>query len=272
MGHYYSNSCDHVRDFLWTENWERVEIELSVDSIRPDISLITSDRVTHAIEVLVTHALDSDKISQLLELEIQFIEVDVNHDGNISSNGNDIYIIAKHPYLWPAYRCDECSKVNLKEIVAYYAERGSGHSLEDLQLGFKDLHTITNAPNWDFKPLKKRAVDFYYPNGDSQRKIFSICRINKDNLFAYILYEETSEIPIVFITRIPKIEDETTVFKLIHQDFKNHLKKRIGIYQGGFIDSPYSWADENLFIAGFSNFTYIWDSSKWIQKHEKPPA
>ncbi len=81
----YKRQCSRwqksSRPFLWIENWDDVQIERNVQSLRPDIVLYRNNKPIAAIEVCVTHAIDDEKKAKLREIGLPWIEVKA--DGEI---------------------------------------------------------------------------------------------------------------------------------------------------------------------------------------------
>lgn len=61
--------------FLWLENWDDVQMERNVQSLRPDIVFYRSKQPIGALEVCVTNAVSDEKQEKLRELGLPWIEV-----------------------------------------------------------------------------------------------------------------------------------------------------------------------------------------------------
>jgi len=72
-----SNSwpCESYLSKLWQSEWDRVEVEHSLASIRPDIVLLKGGNPAAAIEICVSHEVDALKADKLTQLGIPWIEV-----------------------------------------------------------------------------------------------------------------------------------------------------------------------------------------------------
>lgn len=81
----YKRSCSSwgmpSRPYLWLENWDDVQMERNVQSLRPDIVFFRKNQPVAAIEVCVTHAIDEVKKEKLREIGLPWIEVKA--DGEI---------------------------------------------------------------------------------------------------------------------------------------------------------------------------------------------
>lgn len=69
------------RPYLWLENWDDVQTEKNVHSLRPDIVLYRNNQPIAAIEIWVSHAIDEEKKEKLREMGLPWIEVKA--DGEI---------------------------------------------------------------------------------------------------------------------------------------------------------------------------------------------
>lgn len=69
------NSWLGSRPYLWLEDWDEVQMEKKIGSLRPDIVLYRGGQPVAAIEVFVTHRLDEEKRARLGELGLPWIEV-----------------------------------------------------------------------------------------------------------------------------------------------------------------------------------------------------
>lgn len=69
------------RSFLWVENWDDVQMERNVHSLRPDIILYRKNQPISALEVCVTNAVSDEKKEKLREIGLPWIEVKADGEG-----------------------------------------------------------------------------------------------------------------------------------------------------------------------------------------------
>lgn len=63
------------RSFLWLEDWDDVQMEKTIGSLRPDIVLFRDRQPVAALEVFVTHRIDEEKRAKYKEIGLPWIEV-----------------------------------------------------------------------------------------------------------------------------------------------------------------------------------------------------
>lgn len=68
------------RPFLWLEDWDDVQMERNVKSLRPDIVFYRNKTPVAALEVCVTHRVDEEKKAKLIEIGLPWIEVKADGD------------------------------------------------------------------------------------------------------------------------------------------------------------------------------------------------
>lgn len=77
MMHDHKIECTpkNFRSFLWTENWDDVQMERRAGNLRPDITLYTNGKTTAAIEIRVHHAVDEAKEIAFREMNLPWVEI-----------------------------------------------------------------------------------------------------------------------------------------------------------------------------------------------------
>lgn len=68
------------QSFLWLENWDDVQLERNVQSLRPDIVFYRNNQPIGALEVCVTNAVSDEKQEKLRELGLPWVEVKADGD------------------------------------------------------------------------------------------------------------------------------------------------------------------------------------------------
>jgi competence protein CoiA-like protein len=70
-----STRCSIVQDTLWLAGWDAVEMELTIGSRRPDLTLFRAGQAMGVIEVVAHHGIDEAKRTYLAAMELPWIEV-----------------------------------------------------------------------------------------------------------------------------------------------------------------------------------------------------
>lgn len=104
--------------------WNRVEVEYSVGSRRPDIALLMNEDVVGAIEIYVTCPVTSEKAADLDSLSVPWIEVNANLAHSIRICGDSLTPIVATHQAHNTWRCPDCSEYPLR----YRSMRNLGRS------------------------------------------------------------------------------------------------------------------------------------------------
>jgi hypothetical protein len=73
-----SSPCVETISEVWLEAWDNVQVEASVDPLRPDVLLRRGDTPVGAVEVRVTHGVTQEKAALFQQLGVSWIEVDAD--------------------------------------------------------------------------------------------------------------------------------------------------------------------------------------------------
>jgi hypothetical protein len=68
-------NCPHTSELLFAQNWNTVDVESTVGSVRPDVLVNANTGLLAAIEILVTHSVSQGKAAVLAELKVPWVEV-----------------------------------------------------------------------------------------------------------------------------------------------------------------------------------------------------
>lgn len=150
---YLSTSCQlchKPKPFIWKQGWDKVEVEYTIDSIRPDVALIKSGEVIGAIEVYVTHAVDEIKAKRLELYQVDWIEISGHigfYEGRDAWHPHQPLDPIKQEPKSPSWLCSECEKRQRVEE-------------------FKRNNPINI--------LSARIIDLYYESGKKYRRTFYV--------------------------------------------------------------------------------------------------
>ena len=240
-----TGSCSANKTITWVTNWDHVEVEYSVDSIRPDIALLKKGKVIGAVEIFNTHRVNEIKEKKLNKLKLPWIEIRATEDLYIGENywthQKPLPVARVYPEI-ERWTCKDC-KTNDQEF-------------EEVQLdnGTKNVHAV-------------KMIDFYYPS-----------RRYRELYWILIKTIRGKRVEIEVLNRKNKIianqtgDIEKTGFKYIKQevniDANNKIKK------GALLkDNVMKWQIWEGGIKGLVNDTnrhppnYFWDidGKKWIK-------
>lgn len=147
--------CKGYAITTWLKDWDRVEVEFSVGSRRPDVALLKEDQVIGAIEVHVTHAVDEVKAAYYTKHNIPWVEVEATSILHAKSTWSaSMPLIPSTPKVIPPHllvRCDEC--------WVRYRKRN-----EDVRMRDRCI----------------RIVDLRHPGGETQSVLFRVVEIVRE--------------------------------------------------------------------------------------------
>lgn len=252
----YCHSCDKPRGETWVKDWNDVQVEVSLDSRRPDIGLLRAGELIAAIEVRVTHAVDEEKARFYANAGIPWIEVQADEalylgDQAWTADRPLPFIVANpEPDAWV---CQACKKRAARELRR---ERYS------------------NA-GWDAQIRYGIIVDFYYPSGKRYRECFFIKEIiNHQNGRAFCTLEKwESDTP---VARRGGLLTEATL-EFLKTACRENIKsgKPKGTQYGFPTQNWMQWREGSKFHPrDFDRYPFDceWDEAKRQWKKVPPPA
>jgi hypothetical protein len=238
--------CGRKRLKVWLQGWDKVEVEYAVSSFRPDVTLLSNNRVMGAIEVLVTHSVQEQKAHYFAEANIPWLEVkpeETFYQGESAwTTISPIPFYRIHP-LAEEWICDQCTD----------AERARIKRAEYEQSNYEGIHAA-------------KMVDFYFRSGKKYREVYFVMKLVRNNEWvkAWVKTERNQV--------IASIEGPITKESL--GTLNRAVKRNIAELQqkGALIDEFMEWRlwiKGNRFIArdtGNYPFRYHWDAaqSKWV--------
>lgn len=199
--------------------FDEVVVERTLESIRPDILLLSSGEAVGAIDVVHTHRVDTEKEKKLRELGLPWLEVEAAPEifaGEHPWRGPEPL-----PYLrrrpWAVWRCQH----HAEEWKSILAER---EAERERQRRERDTET-----------LFVRIVDIFHPRGTHFRDVYRI-RVWAPSGQLHESYIDAWGDPKVRIS-VASAPDRETI-RVLNQRFRRWLETRHG---QSFSDSPMRW-------------------------------
>lgn len=238
--------CDKTKQSIWLQGWDRLEVEYTVSSFRPDIALVKDEKVIGAIEVVVTHRMEEPKREYFEEQEIKWLEIDADeslYQGDGAWKTEDpLQFTVCHPDL-EKWICDDCLD----------RQREAQERREYERHNYTEIHAT-------------KMVDFYFPSGKKHREVYYVMkRVENDQwVRAWVKTEKNR----VVASQKGPITPES--LKLLSQAVARELDKRRR--QRAIVDDFMEW---RRWVAGQKfvpwptprfPFRYYWQENvhKWI--------
>jgi hypothetical protein len=205
--------CPNFRDAVWLRGWDKVEVECSIGSRRPDIAVLCNQRVCGAIEVRVTHAVDAAKARYLAEMEIPWAEVigtEGLYRGDAAWTAAQPLPVARR-YPEASWLCPDCQRRMHDAAVEAEFRR----------------HNHTQIHCW-------RLVDFYYPSNKKYRDTYVVMeRVVDGQPMELWLTRDDGEI--LAKTAAPLTKEASAQ---LNAAFSRDLERR---RHSAVVDNPMSW-------------------------------
>ncbi|HYD55257.1 MAG TPA: competence protein CoiA family protein, partial [Gemmatimonadaceae bacterium] len=204
--------CEAVEERAWVTDWDAVELELTLDGARPDITLLRAGRPIAAIEVVSTHAVSSTKAAVLAALGVPWVEVSARRD----LYGGLVPWTASEPL----------------------EARRLGPGTDDLRPWRCRVHARRAAhPSRDGRvPWRARVVDRYLPDGRCVRDLLWLDAELRDGrvVAVRLLHQADDDVIAKSTTR-----SRNGVLRELHGAFLRWARRRAGA--GERVDSPMPW-------------------------------
>jgi len=240
------NRCGNHRNFSLIDNWQRVEIEYSFGTIRPDIAIIKNNSIHTAIEVLVTHPVDEGKAKYLSENNISWIEIRASE----TIYFGDKPWVAQDPLPYhrllpaiPAWICEDCEEQ--QKLVRERSEYNS-----------RNFENIISA----------KMIDYYFRSGKKYREVYYAVKKVQNGVWteAWIQNEKDA---ILAIEKAPITGESRRRLNEAVNAKRDKLKSK-----GAIADEFMPWRDwqkGQRFVARDTSifpFRYVWDDElkQWI--------
>jgi len=163
-----SNGCGKSRNIPWVRDWVRVEIESNIGPFRPDILIVASGGTNKAIEIKVTHPIESEKEAFFNEQKIGCLEVGASESIYDGENAWTIdqplpFAVCKPPLpKWTCYHCQaELKQEEKARLKEQKYEEFRKHNYKEI--------------------LYSKMVDIYYPSGRKYRETYYLKKAVRDD-------------------------------------------------------------------------------------------
>ena len=138
--------CLRSRHGAWEVAWDAVRVEYRLDPLRPDIAALAGGRIAGALEVRVTHAVDTAKAKILAQLGVPWLEVEADEALYAGPTPwtptQTLPVVSRGPAVW------RCSSRQYTHNQAVELARTR------------------------YMPIALRLVDYYFPSGNIYRAIY----------------------------------------------------------------------------------------------------
>ena len=232
--------CGRKKMLLWQEHWDAVEVEFTMDSIRPDIALLKQGMVVAAIEIVVTHALDDHKKQRLSTLDVPWVEIKASE---LLYMGDTPWIPEQALSVWRIsspiqdWRCDSCTE----------QRKRAQEQSDDQRLNYESIHAA-------------KMVDLYFPSGKKYREVyFVVTRYRKGTCVEVFLRTERGAVIAV---------EKGNLSQEVLQRLKAVVIEQLHTWQdaGTIIDERIKWQKweyGHRFVAKDTDrypFRYVWNA------------
>jgi|GEM_PF-6571287 len=235
-------SCGNRKPMLWKQDWDAVEVEYKMNSLRPDIALLQNGKVIGAIEIFVTHAVDEEKVRRLQSQGVDWIEVyggeAIYAEPNMWIADNPLDTRRQHPDP-PSWLCPQCEKA---------------HERREYERNHRE------------EILFARMIDLYFGSGKKYRHVFYVKQKFTNGAKTRIWIEDGDR-RILADERAPITEQShaglNAKFRQKHLEFKQRAT---------VVDDEMSWTPwvqgRKFVLRDIDNFPfrYIWheDKKEWV--------
>ena len=164
--------CAETHARVWLEDWDAVEVELCLESRRPDLVLLKGGQVVGAVEIFVTHKVDAAKAADLRDRGIPWVEVKATpglYEKNWTAE-QPLTVFRLEPV--EDWRCD-CCATQVRWIEAEAArKRAAVRWNTEKASATKKRREFLSRHNAKIRQVK--IVDCQYPDGRIEREEFYI--------------------------------------------------------------------------------------------------
>lgn len=230
-----AGQCPEIRQRVWIETWDRVELEHRVGSVEasriPDIVLYNGDQIVGAIEVFHTHAVDDEKAAILAALEVPWIEV--RTDERLIAQGSSWTSREPLPIhrqgLARPWRCDSHLAALKREVAA---ER------RRIAQDRKEAEAAREAARHTRRVCAVKLVDVLYPSGRLWRNIYTVRELCTDGTPHSISLERAGD---TLLTVKLKSASKPAIWSRIEAMVKADVQG-VEVKRRALTDSPMTWA------------------------------
>jgi hypothetical protein len=250
---YTSSSCSRCgkqKSVLWKQDWDHVEVEYKMESLRPDIALLQNGKVIGAIEIFVTHAVNEEKAQRFQSQDVDWIEIygdeGIYEEPNAWTAEKPLDAISQYPQI-PSWTCSQCERVQEREKYqkVYHVDR---------------VYRV--------EIICARMIDLYYPSGKKYRHVFYVKQAFTNGEKSRLWIEDEQR-KIIADERAPITEQSrqrvNEAFKRAYQEFT---------HKAVFVDDSMDWirwgAGRKFVSRDLDNFPfrYLWqkDTRTWVKQ------
>lgn len=236
--------CGNANPIIWKKDWDRVEVEYRMNSIRPDIALLQNGQVIGAIEVFVSHRVDEEKAARFDALGVDWIELrgheSLYEEADAWTIDKPLNTFRRHPTP-EKWLCPNCQKHQEQEEY-------QRNNRTDIQYGC--------------------IIDLYFNSGKKYRYAFYVkCRVSYDETVR--LWIEDQDRKLIAQERTPITEESKKRLNATFQQFYQTLQARALIIDHVTGTGWRQWGEGTKFhYKDFDRypFRYKWDPDEktWI--------
>ena len=229
----FKHTCTHQnkRELLYLEDWDQIEDEWSYRNYRLDIAILKNKQVVGAIEILVTHPSEENKIDYLNQQNIAWVEIKVGQDFYTPPTEWKVEVpletINHNRLLSGKWQCKDCIDLYKKEEIRLEEEK---QYLKERQ------RKLEYAKQFETKFL--RVIDYYFPSGKKYRSIYAIQTKSKNGGIISAELQEIGAQRRQIKIEYPPVTEHT--FELLKQALKVGLREKKE-KPGWIIDNSTGW-------------------------------
>lgn len=232
-------SCKRKNNLLWLSEWDDIQVEYSVNTFRPDISILFNGNVIGAIEVFVTHSVEEQKEQFFKEQNISWLELratEALYEGSHTwTPEKPLSFYRIYPPI-ERWTCDECQE----------AHRKRKEQLEYQRNNYETVHAA-------------KMVDFYFRSGKKYREVYFVMKkvVNQEWVKAWIKTEDGT---VIAAEKGPITKESLKKLNYVVQKRIEDFRKK-----GAIVDEFMTWqlwVKGNKFVARATDkfpFRYYWD-------------
>lgn len=253
-----ARGCGKVRETIWLKDWDTVNVEHNLGSIRPDVVLLKAGKPLGALEVLVSHRVSKEKASYLDQNNIPGLELLAGEEFYVGDDrwtpDRPLPFHRLFPSL-PAWVCDECQENQRKR-------ENQARLAEEQAIYKKNNHT---------QAIEARLVDFYFKTGKKYREVFYLSEMVVDGKRENV-WVSNRKWKVIF--RDEPASDSS--LEKLHQAVENDLAEQA--MNGTIVDIYTDWQPwipgRKIAPQNFTQYPYRfqWDEDKeeWIKVIHQP--
>lgn len=261
----YAHACNNKKETLYVQGWDRVEDEWQFGKYRLDLALLKGDAVIGAIEILVSHPTEPDKLSFLDQQEVAWLEIKVDdsfYSEPTAWKGNTALSPEKYNQSnTQAWQCKECA-ASYQSYLDAIQKREKLEKERQLKKEFAS----------QFEVVYTRVVDFFYPSGKKYRSIYIVQNRKSEGKVVCADLQEIGSQRRTLATEYPPITDDS--YRRLWNILEDELKKKST--GSTIVDGAFPWKKDGRFhpkkFIDESKYPYNYElmDGKWKKKSAPP--